>query len=670
LYINEFSASNGAIVADENGEYDDWIELYNDNDAPVDIGGLFITDNLADGTRCRIPTTFSDSTTIPSKGYLVLWADNQPEQGILHLGFGLRRSGEQLGLIQYDGSAYIDSLTYDEQYLNASVSKYGEEQWRFVPPTPGSSNYSGVMTGIHINEFSSSNSSILADENGAYGDWIELYNDNDAAVDLGGLFITDSLANGTRYRIPTTFSDSTTIPSKGYLVLWADNQPEQGILHLGFGLKRGGEQIGLVDYDRTTYIDSLTYDEQYANASMSCIPDGTTSWIPVPPTPGEMNDYVAVSGICINEFSSSNSYLMMDNYGEYDDWIEIYNDNDRAVDLGGLFITDSLADGTKHRIPTTAPDSTTIPAKGFKILWADNQEEQGVLHLDFGLTREGEEIGLLQYNGLDHIDTLTYGEIPANTSLSRYPDGTSSWLSMNSTPGQSNIKKEYQRLYINEFRAGDPSKNSGARYLEGNWIELFNNNEYEIDIGGLYMTNDLDHPYLCRIPDTAPHSTTIPPKGFLLLWCDNMENEGILHMNFTLAQQGTEIGLAGSIGDEYFYIDTLVSSYQHVSVSSGRVNDGVNSWTNFTDPTPGWSNSHTLTSVPSLESGNFKVYPNPVSNGMLYFSESRSIKLFDQLGILMKVGKNTNHLNVSKLPAGLYYLKTGQGEVVRIVIVR
>ena len=70
-----------------------------------------------------------------------------------------------------------------------------------------------------------------------------------------------------------------------------------------------------------------------------------------------------------------------------------------------------------------------------------------------------------------------------------------------------------------------------------------------------------------------------------------------------------------------------------------------------------------------MESGDFKVYPNPVSNGMLYFSESRSIKLFDQLGILIKVEKNTNHLNVSKLPAGLYFLKTEQGEVVRIVIV-
>ena len=56
-------------------------------------------------------------TTIPAKGHLLLWADNQPEQGILHLGFGLKRVGEQIGLVQYDGSTFIDSITYGKQYL-------------------------------------------------------------------------------------------------------------------------------------------------------------------------------------------------------------------------------------------------------------------------------------------------------------------------------------------------------------------------------------------------------------------------------------------------------------------------------------------------------------------------------------------------------------------------
>ena len=670
LYINEFSANNQSIITDEYGESDDWIEIYNAYDESINIGGLFITDSLAYTTRYRIPTTSPDSTTIPGKGFLILWADNQPDQGVLHLGFGLKRTGEQVGLIESDGSTYIDSLTYRDQYLNASFSRYpdGEQVWHTLPSTPGKANIYRTMSGLYINEFSASNLTYLEDSYGEYDDWIEIYNDNEAAVDLGGVYLTDSLAYGTRFRIPSTCPDSTTIPSKGHLLFWADKQVNQGILHLNFGLKRSGEQIGIVDFNGLRFIDSLSFDEQSKNSSQSRYPDGQSNWYTLPSSPGESNVYRVVSGIYINEFSSSNRYLMRDNYGEYDDWVELYNSTNKPVDIGGLFITDSLADATKYRIPTTAPDSTTVPANGFIVLWADNQAEQGILHLDFGLTRTGEQIGVAQYNGIDFIDTLTYNEILVNTSLSRYPDGDKNWLYMTSTPGTSNLKNEYKRLYINEFRAGDPSANSTAQYYDGNWIELFNNNEYSIDIGGLYLTDSLSHPNKFMIPNSDPGSTTIPPKGYLLLWTDKQEYQGLLHLNFILNQDGTQIGLARKVKDRYVYIDTLVYTYQNVHVSTGRVNDGVNSWTNFSDPTPGRSNTYALTSVPFKEGGALKVYPNPVSDGFIYFSDQRNVKLYNQLGTLVEMKTNADFMNVSSLPAGFYLLKTDQGEVSQVVV--
>lgn len=669
LYITEFSTSNNTYMSDSFGEYEDWIEIYNDNDWPVDIGGLFVSDSLKYGMKSRIPSTYPDSTLIPPKGYLVLWADNQPEQGVLHLNFKLSRQGEQLGLFQYNGIDFIDSLTYGKQYANASVSRYEGDNWYFVPSTPGMSNYRGRISKIYINEYSSSNQLILTDNYGEYNDWIELYNDNDQPVDVGGLYLTDSLASKAIFRIPTTAPDSTTIPPKGYLLLWADKDPNQGVLHLDFSLKREEEQIGLLDFTGITYLDSLSYEKQYANASMSFFPDEEDHWIHVPPTPGKKNEYHPVTGLFINEFSSSNSNLIKDKYGEYDDWIEIYNDNNTDVDIGGLYITDSLGDGTRYRIPTTDPDSTTIAAKDFKILWADKQDEQGILHLDFGLSSEGEQIGLLQYNGRDIIDSLSYQEVKENTSISRYPDGFSSWLSMNSTPGRNNTKDGYSRLCINEFKAGDPANNSTTQYEEGNWIELFNNNEYDLDVGGLYMTNDLAYPNKYWIPDTSSQLTLIPPKGHLLLWSDNKDEEGELHMNFTLDQEGIEIGLARKVNNEYFYLDTLVYFYQSNSVSTGRVKDGVNSWTNFSNPTPGRCNSNTLTAFPSKEVIDFQVYPNPVSNGMLYFNDTRSVELYNHLGTLVKMKMNAGHLNVTSFPPGFYFLKTDRGELIRIVII-
>ena len=219
-----------------------------------------------------------------------------------------------------------------------------------------------------------------------------------------------------------------SIPEYDHKVLWADNQVEQGVLHLDFKLGRNGEEIGLAGYGAADYIDSLTYGEQYLNASSSRYPDGNDSWISPPPTPGSANTVPMVTGLYINEFCASNSNINTDQHGEYDDWIEIYNSTGAPVNIGGLFLTDSLDDPTNHRIPYTYPDSTTIPAYGYLVLWADNQEEQGVLHLGFKLGRSGEQIALVSYNGTDIIDSLTYGEQYVNSSASRYPDGEDTWL--------------------------------------------------------------------------------------------------------------------------------------------------------------------------------------------------------------------------------------------------
>ena len=64
LVINEFLASNDACCADENGDYDDYIEIYNHGDVAVDIGGFLITDEIGSyDDYCQIPTG-NDSTII------------------------------------------------------------------------------------------------------------------------------------------------------------------------------------------------------------------------------------------------------------------------------------------------------------------------------------------------------------------------------------------------------------------------------------------------------------------------------------------------------------------------------------------------------------------------------------------------------------------------------
>jgi hypothetical protein len=149
-----------------------------------------------------------------------------------------------------------------------------------------------------------------------------------------------------------------------------------------------------------------------------------------------------IPALIINEFMASNQDAVEDDYGESADWIEVFNPGQDAVNIGGLYVTDDLGEPFKWQIPDGYQASTTIPAGGFIILYADGDTLQGPLHLGFKLDAQGEDIGLsLILNSIFHwIDKLTYQPQDINVSCGRYPDGTQSWYTMDTyTPGLNNI---------------------------------------------------------------------------------------------------------------------------------------------------------------------------------------------------------------------------------------
>ncbi len=141
----------------------------------------------------------------------------------------------------------------------------------------------------------------------------------------------------------------------------------------------------------------------------------------------------------INEFMASNSTTIADPYGDYEDWIELYNYGTDTVDVGGLFITDKLDQPMRHRIPA-GYEETKIPPQGFLLLWASNDTlKNGLFDLDFRLSMSGEAVGLFALDGATPIDTIVFGQQVTDISYGRYPDGSDNWVFFNfPTPGTSN----------------------------------------------------------------------------------------------------------------------------------------------------------------------------------------------------------------------------------------
>jgi hypothetical protein len=127
--------------------------------------------------------------------------------------------------------------------------------------------------------------------------------------------------------------------------------------------------------------------------------------------------------VFINEINSTNKNIIKDPYDENDDWIEIFNPSEYPIDLQGYYLSDDPSSLKKYKFPTGSKE-TIIAAKGFLLLWADNQKEQGVLHTPFKLNALGEQIILTAPDGNTLIDSISFGALGPDISFGRYPNGS------------------------------------------------------------------------------------------------------------------------------------------------------------------------------------------------------------------------------------------------------
>ena len=151
LVINELMASNAAGAADPQGEFDDWIEIHNTGAVPVDLAGMYLTDDRDDPMKWQIPADDPSLTVVPALGYVVIWADKDTADAGLHADFALSAGGETLALFDTDGQTVLDRVSFPPQRSDLSYARYpdGEPTWGYaVSPTPGGANaelYEGIV---------------------------------------------------------------------------------------------------------------------------------------------------------------------------------------------------------------------------------------------------------------------------------------------------------------------------------------------------------------------------------------------------------------------------------------------------------------------------------------------------------------------------------------------
>ncbi|MBQ7136974.1 MAG: lamin tail domain-containing protein [Bacilli bacterium] len=295
LYISEMMASNYATIKDDDGDYSDYIEIYNGYNNSISLKNYYLSDSEFETNKWSFP-----DIEIQGHEYLIVYASGKDkcdlESRICHTNFKLSSKGEVLTLTDNNGNI-ISKITYPKMDTDVSFSYKDRQYILFNDGTPGKKNKGEKFktsnidySKIKINEYMTDNKRSYYDLYGNYFDWVELYNDSEQDITLKNMFITDNESNLKKFKIKETI-----ISKKGYLIVHMPGKKvgfDEGI-YTDFGLSSDDKKIIISDGKKI--IDEVEIVELKQDVSYGKKNDRWQYF--TTPTPGYENNTSSFDGI-------------------------------------------------------------------------------------------------------------------------------------------------------------------------------------------------------------------------------------------------------------------------------------------------------------------------------------------------------------------------------------
>lgn len=390
LVINE-------VLPSPLGEAPAWVELYNTGTQAVELSNYYITENPSNPTKSRLPVK-----SLAPGAYTVLYFTGGT--GADELPFKISSTESSLMLSSNFGVA-IDTLKWDAAILpdiSAGRTADGTVKY-FNTPSPAAANGTDYESNsdfamqegiarVRINEVLKNNTFSLIDADGDRSAWVELYNTSEQSVPLKDYALSDDPNKPWKWILP-----DIALEPKGYtLVFLSGKERSQGELHANFKLGSSDAQLLLTCKKERTIQTVNLLKQSKDNIAYGLDENG--QWLFYPqPTPLEPNvtkgfesvveaDFGSSEGIKINEVMAINPAKSKNH-----DWIELYNSQDKAVDMTGCFLSDNDRDLKKWPI-----GDVKIAPKGYAVVNSFTKDESGYL----SISAHGERLFLVNPQGV------------------------------------------------------------------------------------------------------------------------------------------------------------------------------------------------------------------------------------------------------------------------------
>lgn len=496
IYISEICAKNESIIADNNGKYLDYIELYNSGNT-INLAGF----TLYDGKIKSAPL----GDILLENGEYRLFFISRDETG-----FAISASGGDTIQLLDPSGRIMAQVTVSAMQADEVMTLKGEVYKKSFEASPGFSNDAmGIKAFRKGNEIKSDalvisevlieNVSALPDENGIYCDIVELHNISEEEILLSKYFLSDNVDNRFKYRLPDVL-----LGAGSYVILYCDGEnyvSAEGYVHTNFGLAHG-EKLVLTAQDGNYTSVSV----QYVGDDVSWSLDETGEYFAYDPTLGYSNDAQGAelmynsrvnedSALVINEVLLSSAgvpYL-----GSFCDAVEIINVSSENIDTTGWYLSDG---GDPYEYP--------LPAQNLK------PGEIMVIVCGPGTTgfsiSEGETLLLTGSNYMCAPPVLCVaGETGESLGLIRSGD-ENAYAFQNVTlgyPNEDNYHVSYLKdgmlddLRISEVMSNNQSYLLGAYQTSSDWIEFYNASDESIRLSDYYLSDRMGNIKKYQLPD-------------------------------------------------------------------------------------------------------------------------------------------------------------------------
>ncbi len=318
----------------------------------------------------------------------------------------------------------------------------------------------------------------------------------------------------------------------------------------------------------------------------------------------------AFDPVWLNEVQPINVNGPVDNQGEREPWVELYNAGSTPVSLTGYYLANNYTNLTQWAFPAGA----TLQPGEFKLVFLDGESAETTAtewHANFrpGAATNSISLTWTPPGGVPEVlDYFNYANIPAGRSYGAYPDGQpfdrQEFYKVTAGAPNDNTAPPIV-AYINEWMAANSgtllNTNNNNRYDD--WFELYNPGSAPVSLDGYFLTDNLNN----KTQFAIPSGFSIPANGYLLVWADNNPaantNRSALHANFRLDQAGEALGLFGADGTQ---IDAVTFENQFIDRSQGRVPNGTGPQYYMLAATPAapnttWANRYpTLDAIPDV----------------------------------------------------------------------